>query len=98
MNDELCELLKSIRSLMPIIREKYLVASLEVFGSYVKNQHDRNSDLDLLVTFLEMPSLLKFVELKNFLSDELHLNIDLVMRDSLKPNIRRNIVEEAFPV
>jgi uncharacterized protein len=41
---------------------------LEASGSYVKNQQTNKSDLDLLVYFTIVPSILKFLELKNYLS------------------------------
>ena len=72
--------------------------SLEVFGSYVKNQQNKNSDLDLLVSFSRIPSLLKFLELKNYLSDQLEINVDLVMKDSLKPRISKNILNESIAI
>ena len=53
------------------------------------------SDLDLLVTFEEVPTLFQFVALENFLSDDLGVKVDLVMKDSLKPAIGKYILEEA---
>jgi predicted nucleotidyltransferase len=39
--------------------------------------------------------LFRFVALENTLSDLLGVKIDLVMKDSLKPNIGKRILEEA---
>jgi hypothetical protein len=82
----------------PFLVEKYNVASLELFGSYVRHEQRRDSDLDILVTFSKPPSLLKFVNLENHLSDRLGVKVDLVMRDSLKPDIGKNILREVVPV
>jgi hypothetical protein len=98
MKKDLQHILAELRRLLPYITQKYNVSSIELFGSFVRNQHDKNSDLDVLVTFSKVPSLLKFIELKNFLSDELQVNVDLVMKDSLKPRIGKNILGEAIPV
>jgi predicted nucleotidyltransferase len=38
------------------------------------------------------------VKLESFLSDNLELKADLVMKDSLKPAIGKRILEEAQPV
>ncbi len=69
-----------------------------VFGSYVRHEQRPDSDLDVLVTFREAPSLLKFIELENYLSGVLGVKIDLVMEDALKPHIGQHILNEAVAV
>jgi predicted nucleotidyltransferase len=98
MKKQLDEILSMLRKLLPLIRQKYDVTSIEIFGSYVRNEQNINSDLDLLVSFSKVPTLLKFVELKNYLSDKLNLDVDLVMKDSLKPRIGQNILNESISV
>ena len=83
---------------MPNLTEQYNVATLEVFGSYVRHEERRGSDLDILVTFSKPPSLFKIVRLENHLSDILNVKVDLVMKDSLKPAIGKNILREAVLV
>src|SRR3990172_4779431 len=87
-----------LRQQRPFLAEQYNVATLEVFGSYVRHEERAGSDLDILVTFTKAPSLLKFVRLENHLSDTLGVKVDLVMKDSLKPEIGKNILREAVPV
>lgn len=98
MKKELNEILLLLRELLPYISQRYNVTAIEVFGSYVRNQQNINSDLDVLVSFSKAPTLLKFIELKNYLSDKLQLNVDLVMKDSLKPRIGQNILNETIAV
>jgi len=90
--------MKVLREQLPILAEQYNVATLEVFGSYVRQEQQKDSDLDILVTFSKTPSLLKFVRLENYLSDTLGVKVDLVMKDSLKPAIGRSILREVVPV
>jgi hypothetical protein len=80
------------------LRETYHVESPGIFGSYVRQEEGSGSDVDVLVTFSEPPSLLEFVALENHLSDLLGIEVDLVMRDSLKPHLGRRILEEVVPV
>lgn len=87
-----------LREQLPSLAEQYNVATLEVFGSYVRHEERKDSDLDVLVTFTKAPSLLKFVRLENHLSDTLDVKVDLVMKDSLKPAIGKNILSEVVPV
>lgn len=91
-------LLKALRQQLPTLAERYGVETLEVFGSYVRAEQKVDSDLDILVTFREAPSLLTFIAIENYLSDELGVTVDLVMKDSLKPAIGKVILNEAMPV
>jgi len=84
-----------LRGELPKLRSAYNVKSLEIFGSFVRNEQNSESDLDILVTYTKSPDLLEFIELENYLSDLLGIKIDLVMRSALKPNIGRQILSEA---
>lgn len=92
------EILVALWGLLPMMKEQYHVRTLEVFGSFVRGEERSVSDLDLLVTFDEIPTLTSFVALENHLSDRLGIKVDLVMKDSLKPIIGKYILEEAQPV
>jgi predicted nucleotidyltransferase len=81
-----------------MLRERYSVETLEAFGSYVRSEQKKDSDLDILVTFKEVPSLLTFIAIENYLSDLVGIKVDLVMKDSLKPKIGGQILREAVPV
>lgn len=83
---------------LPVLREQYAVATLEIFGSYVRHEEKAGSDLDILVTFSKTPSILKFIRLEHHLSDVLGVKVDLVLKDSLKPAIEKIILREAEPV
>ena len=88
----------TLRQQLPSLAERYRVTSLGVFGSYVRQQQRPESDIDLLVTFNDPPSLLKFIELENYLTDLLGVRVDLVMKDVLKPTIEKQILSEVVQV
>ena len=94
----LAQLMQILHEQLPLLVEQYRVESLGVFGSYVRDEHSPNSDLDLLVTFHEPPSLLRFIELENYLSDLLGVKVDLVMKDALKPRIGERILKEVVTI
>ncbi|NOX61770.1 MAG: nucleotidyltransferase family protein [Chloroflexi bacterium] len=87
-----------LRALMPMLRTRYRVGELEIFGSFVREEAGQESDLDLLVTFEKPPTLLQFIDLENLLSDALGVKVDLVMKTALKPRIGERILSEAQPV
>jgi len=90
--------LEILHQQIPLLKERYSVEKLEVFGSYVRQEQTQDSDLDVLVTFKEAPSLLTFIAIENYLSDLLGVKVDLVMKDSLKPKIGQQILNEAITV
>ncbi len=83
---------------LPTLQSRYNVATLEIFGSFIRDEQTADSDLDILVSFSKAPSLFKFLELEDYLSSLLGVNVDLVMRDSLKPYIGKKILSEAKSV
>lgn len=92
------DLVNALRREMPELAERYSVKSLGLFGSYVRGEQRRPSDLDVLVEFDEVPSLLKFIGLENYLSDLLGVKVDLVMKSALKPGIGRHILAEVVHI
>jgi predicted nucleotidyltransferase len=77
-----------------LLQERYKVQELGVFGSYIRQEQTEDSDVDVLVEFSETPSLLKFVNLENYLSDNLGVKVDLVHKAGLKPRIGERILAE----
>ena len=73
------------------LEEKFGVKEIGVFGSYVRGEATERSDVDILVDFYEVPSLLGFIELEEYLEDLLGIKVDLVMKSSLKPKIGEHV-------
>lgn len=87
-----------LRQRMPELAERHKVKSLGVFGSYVRNEQKKGSDLDVLVEFYETVSLFDYIDLKNYLSDLLGVKVDLVMKEALKPHIGKHILREVINI
>ena len=98
MNDAIQRYRDMLRGQLPHLAARYRVAALGLFGSYLRGTQRADSDLDVLVTFHEAPSLLRLIELENYLTDLLGVKVDLVLRDSLKPHIGRRVLAEVVPV
>jgi len=76
------------------------VKSIGIFGSYIRGEGEKESDLDVLVEFEESAdlSLLDFIRLENHLSEELGVKVDLVEKRTLKPRIGKHILEEVVRI
>lgn len=95
---ELEEIMTILRQHLPELSEEYRLKSLGVFGSYVHAEQGERSDLDVLVEFEEAPTLLQLSALQRHLSDLVGVNVDLVLKRTLKPAIGEVILSEAIYV
>jgi uncharacterized protein len=87
--------LKELGRLLPIVRERFGVRELAVFGSVARGEATAASDLDVLVDFDGPATFDRFMGLKVFLEDTFGRKVDLVTRPALKPRIRDRILAEA---
>ncbi len=89
---------KTLQAHKEELNQKYGVSEIGVFGSFVKNEQNNTSDVDVLIEFDKAVDLLTFVNLKNYLSDLLNVNVDLVMKKALKPKIGQRILQEVVEI
>jgi uncharacterized protein len=79
--------------LKPMLEKQYAVSELGLFGSYVRNEQNDQSDIDILVDF-KRPIGIEFVDLADLLEKELDLKVDLVSRNGIKPKYLSAILSE----
>lgn len=76
------------------LKEKYGLREIGIFGSYIRGEQDKNSDIDILVEVERPMGFVKFIRLENHLSQILGIKADLVTKKALKPYIGRRILQE----
>jgi uncharacterized protein len=81
-----------------MIRSRFGIKSLSLFGSVARNEATQESDLDFIVDFDGTITFDRYMDLKIFLEDLFGKKIDLAIEDTLKPQIRQKILEEAIDV
>ena len=81
-----------------LLKERFNVKEIGIFGSFVRGEQKETSDLDILVEFEGRVSLFEMVRLERFLSELLGEKVDLVMKNSLKPRIGKHILREVVYV
>ena len=87
-----------LRELLPVLKEKYKVETVEIFGSYAKRGQTARSDIDLLVTYSEAPDVVGVNSIKRFLRRKLGVKVDIVSKKYLNPLIKEEILKEAIQV
>lgn len=71
---------------------------LSIFGSTVKGEATKDSDIDILVDFDSKKDLFGFIDLKFYLEDLLNCDVDLVSKQALHPALKKRILGEAKQV
>ena len=87
-------ILEVLRQNRDMLRTRYQVQSIGLFGSFVRDGQREGSDIDLLVEFAQPITLFQFIRLEDCLSELLGRQVDLVMKSALKPGIGERILQE----
>lgn len=95
---ELEKIKKVLKQNRRLLQKDFKIKRLGLFGSYVRGEQKRTSDVDILVEFSQTPGLFDFIRIENNLSEILKKRVDLVMKGSLKPAIGKNIMREVVYV
>ena len=95
---ELKEIEKILKEKKPILAERFKVKEIGIFGSLVRGEKKRKSDVDMLVEFYKPIGFFKFLELEEYLEKIVGRKVDLVSKKALKPRIGKYILDEViFP-
>jgi predicted nucleotidyltransferase len=88
------QIISEMRNLHEYLQREYHISEIGFFGSVIRGEATRQSDLDILVSFTEPPDLFTFMRLEQYLTRKLGIKVDLVLKDSLKPYIGESILSE----
>ena len=73
--------------------KRFGVKKIGLFGSYVKNEQNSKSDIDILVEFEKGKKTFdNYMDLKFYLEDLFKLKVDLIISDKIKPGLRSSIL------
>ncbi|MCL5986326.1 MAG: nucleotidyltransferase family protein [Actinobacteria bacterium] len=75
------------------LSKKFKVKDIGIFGSYIRGEQKKISDVDILVDFFE-PIGWEFVDLNNYLEQILGIKVDLVTPGALKQQMKDKILKE----
>jgi hypothetical protein len=89
---------KIIRDHKTLLRERYNINRIGVFGSYARGDTHSGSDVDVLVEFSEPISLIQLVSLENYLSDIVGLKVDVVPKEDIRKELKDTILKDAVYV
>ncbi len=84
----LSEIIEILRDHREELRIKYKIEEIKIFGSYVRGEQKESSDIDLIVKFREIPTLIEFVRIQEELERILGIKVDLLTEESISPFIK----------
>jgi predicted nucleotidyltransferase len=88
--DEILKLIQQNRDRI----KKYGVKRIGLFGSYLRGEQKESSDIDILVEFEKGKKTFdNYMELKFFLEELFKRKVDLVIAESVKPELKKYIME-----
>jgi uncharacterized protein len=95
----LVEVKAELETLKPVLKKRFKVETIDIFGSYARNEADEESDIDLLVTYTSPDyDYFTIIGLKRFLRRKLGVKVDVVSKEFLNRHIKDEVLKEAIPV
>jgi len=90
------DIMRILRSNRDFLSEEYGVTEIAVFGSYVHNDYNGRSDIDLFVDLKpKFRTFDNFMDLKFYLQKITSKKIDLVIKNSIRKELKPTIFKEA---
>ena len=97
--------MKTIKEIKQILSEykeelarNYRIKEIGIFGSYVRGKQNKKSDIDILVDFdeVDIPDLLRFIEMERYLKRLINKKVDLVRKGGIRPELKEIILREVI--
>ncbi len=76
--------------------QKYRVREIGIFGSFVRGEQKKRSDIDILVEFSsrDIPGLIRLCEMERYFQRLLRKKVDVVIKSGIRPELKKGILEE----
>ena len=92
------DILVILRREMPRLEAAHQVKSLGVFGPYARGEQTADGVLNMTVEYRKLPTLIGLAELEDHLADLLGVKVDLGPKESLRPHLKAQVLEELVEV
>lgn len=92
------DILICLKDKKQLLRDKFYVTEIGIFGSFARNEANENSDIDILVKIDAPLEIYKNTkeELHGYLKKLFGKNIDLANPYSLKPHYKERILKQTI--
>ena len=78
------------------LKEKYKIKKIGIFGSYIRREENKKSDIDILIELEDDSNITLFdiVRIERFLTELIGIKVDLLTINGLSPYIKPYILKE----
>jgi predicted nucleotidyltransferase len=86
---------KILESKRDFLRERFHVMDVGIFGSFIRGEGTSLSDIDILITFERgHKDFFNYMRTKYYLGELIGMEVDLVIKEAVKPRLREKIFRE----
>ena len=91
------KILDKLNNVLPILKSKFGICRIGLFGSYAREEQNDNSDVDILIDFLPgYENYHNFMNLIDFLENICEKKIDLVSEKWTSPLLMQYIKQDVI--
>jgi predicted nucleotidyltransferase len=90
------EIVITLEEQMPLLQEQFKVKKMGILGSLARGEQKEAEDVDILVQFSEPVGAVKYLNLENYLSSLLEMEVNLVLKMGLSYRIAQQVLKEAL--
>ena len=95
---DLYQTLSAKRGKILALAERFGVKNIRIFGSVARREAGERSDIDLLVEFPPMATLITHAAFQRELSSLLGCPVDVASLHGLSDRVRQRVLQEAVPL
>ena len=88
------DIIKKLRQLKPILKERFGIEEFAIFGSVARGEANETSDVDIAIIKMKRKDPFLRLEAKRFLEKRLHKKVDIGHLSSLRPYIKKVVQKE----
>jgi len=88
------EILAILSSSKDEVRKRFKAEIKGIFGSYARGEQKKESDLDIIVKFYKGATLFDLVGLADYLEEKLKVKVDIVPDDTIREEIKKEVLKE----
>jgi len=92
------ELILKLNNVKDELKNRFGIEEIALFGSYARGEATEESDVDIAILKMQKKDLLKRLQAKDFLEQQLNKKIDMGYLDSMRTFIKNRIKKDLIYV
>ena len=90
------EILDFLKKNQKLLKKKFHLKEIGLFGSFVRSEQNEKSDIDILVDFEDNADLFDLSGLGIFIEEKLKHKVDIIPKRALRQELRELILNEVI--